>query len=115
MGVNASTPEAQDVGLGAWTADPATGATSGSFVAATLYLAAFYWRQGPGVAAFPARALLPNVVVGSWTLVQMGIYNQDQVGANVPGTLLASTTAALPTAGITSQALTAAATAPATL
>jgi hypothetical protein len=112
MGVNASITEAQDVGLGAWTLDPASCIVSGSFVATTQYLAAFYWRPGPGVATFPSTMLLPNVIVGSWTSLQMGIICMDQVGQNVPGTLLAATVAALPTAGITSQALVSVATAP---
>jgi hypothetical protein len=115
MGVNATVTEAQDLGLAAWTLDPAYCAISGSFVATTQYLASFYWRQGPGVAQFPTTALIPNVIVGSWTQVQMGIICQDQVGANAPGTLLAASVAALPTAGITSQALVPVAAAPATL
>ena len=115
MGVNATVTEAQDVGLGAWTLDPASCIISGSFVATTQYLAAFYWRPGPGVAPFPTTMLLPNVVVGSWTFLQMGIICMDQCGQNAPGTLLASTVNTLPTAGITSQALTAIAAAPAIL
>jgi hypothetical protein len=115
MGVNASVTEAQDVGLGAWTLDPATCIVSGSFVATTQYLASFYWRPGPGVAPFPTKILLPNVIVGSWTLVQTGIICQDQVGQNGPGTLLASCVAVLPTAGLTSTALVPVAAAPAIL
>lgn len=115
MGVNATVTEAQDVGLAAWTLDPAYCAVSGSFVATTQYLAAFYWRGGPGVAPFPSTALVPNVIVGSWTGMQLGVICMDQVGANAPGTLLAASVVALPTAGITSQALVATATAPATL
>ena len=115
MGVNATVTEAQDVGLGAWTLDPAYCAISGSFVATTQYLAAFYWRPGPGVAPFPSRILLPNVIVGSWTLVQTGIICMDQVGQNAPGTLLAASVAVLPTAGLNSQALVNVAAAPAVL
>jgi hypothetical protein len=112
---NATVVEASDLGLGAWTADPAAGITSGSFAAATQYLAAFFWKAEADVAPFPSLVLMPNVIVGSWTLVQFGIICQDQVGQNAPGTLLASSTATLPTAGITTQALAAAATAPAAL
>lgn len=115
MGVNASVTEAQDVGLGAWSLDPAYCIISGSFVATTQYLAAVYWKQGPGVAAFPTTALVPNVIVGSWTQLQLGLICQDQVGANAPGTLLAASVAALPTAGVTSQALVPVAAAPAVL
>lgn len=112
---NATVVEASDLGLGAWTADPGAGITSGSFAAATQYLAAFFWKAEPDVAAFPSLAMLPNVIVGSWTLVQLGIICQDQVGANAPGTLLATSTATLPTAGIFGLALTPTATAPAVL
>jgi hypothetical protein len=112
---NATVVEASDLGLGAWTADPAAGITSGSFVAATQYLAAFFWKAEADVAPFPTLALFPNVVVGSWTLLQAGIIGQDQVGANAPGTLLATSTATLPTAGIFGLALTPTATAPAVL
>jgi hypothetical protein len=116
MGVNASVPEAQDLGLGAWTVDPCCTTLSGSFAAATLYLAAFYWRPGPGVNPFPQSVLIPNVLVGSWSAMQVGIFNQDQVGQNAPGTLLANSTNVIPTAGITVKPLTVvAATAPAVL
>src|SRR5271155_5088357 len=113
MGVYATNTEAADVGLGAWTLDPALCIVSGSFVATTQYLAAFYWKAGPGAALFPSTALIPNVIVGSWTFMQLGIICMDQVGANAPGTLLAASVNTLPTAGITSQALVATATAPA--
>ena len=116
MPFNATVVEATDVGLGAWTLDPASCIISGSFVATHIYLASFYWKTGdPSVAAFPTRVLLPNVIVGSWTLVSVGIINQDQCGANAPGTVLASCVAVLPTAGITSVALVPIAAAPAVL
>jgi hypothetical protein len=115
MGVNCSTIEAQDVGLGAWSLDPANCIISGSFVATTQYLASIYWRPGPGVAPFPTTALVPNVIVGSWTFMQLGLICQDQCGQNAPGTLLAASVNTLPTAGITSQALVAVAAAPAVL
>jgi len=112
MAYSATVTEASDVGLGAWTLDPATCIISGSFVAATQYLASIYWRPEPDSAPFPTRILLPNVVVGSWTLVQAGIICQDQVGPNVPGTLLASCVAVLPVAGLNSLALVPVAAAP---
>jgi hypothetical protein len=113
---NATVVEASDLGLGAWTVDPASCIVSGSFVAATQYLASFFWKPDAASSApFPTQVLVPNVVVGSWTLAQYGILCQDQVGANVPGTLLANTTAALPTAGIDSLTLTPVTGAPAVL
>jgi hypothetical protein len=112
----AAVPEATDLGLGAWTDDPTTGTISGSFVAATLYLAAFYWKAEADVTPFPTVVLIPNVIVGSWTALQTGIFCQDQLGANAPGALLANSAAVLPTAGITVSNLTVvAATAPAAL
>jgi hypothetical protein len=115
MGVNATVTEAQDVGLGAWTLDPAYCTTSGSFTATTQYLAAFYWRPGPGVAPFPSTILIPGVVVGSWTKISAGIICMDQCGQNAPGTLLTSGAQASPAAGINVVALTAIAAAPAVL
>ena len=115
MGVNASVTEAQDVGLAAWSLDPAYCAVSGSFVATTQYLAGFYWRPGPGVAPFPSRILFPNVIVGSWTLLACGIICMDQCGQNAPGTLLTTNTPVLPTAGLTTIAIAPAAAAPAAL
>jgi hypothetical protein len=113
---NATVVEASDLGLGAWTVDPASCIVSGSFVAATQYLASFFWKPDAASSApFPTVVLVPNIVVGSWTLAQFGIICQDQVGANVPGTLLASSTATLPVVGIWSQVLTPAAAAPAIL
>jgi len=115
LAYNAGVTECFDVGLGAWTLDPAACIISGSFVATTQYLASFYWRPEFDVAPFPTQILLPNVVVGSWTLVQTGIICQDQCGQNAPGTLLASCVAVLPTAGLTSTTIVPVATAPAVL
>jgi hypothetical protein len=115
MGTFATTTEAADVGLAAWTLDPASCIVSGSFVATTQYLAAVYYKPQPGAAPFPTKILLPNVIVGSWTLVQTGLICMDQVGANAPGTLLASCVAVLPTAGLTSTTLVPVAAAPAQL
>lgn len=116
MAYNATVPEASDLGLGAWTQDPAAGTVSGSFAQTVLYLAAFFWKVEPDVSPFPTVVLIPNVIVGSWTFLQTGIFCQDQCGQNAPGTLLANSAAVLPTAGITvSQLTTVAATAPAAL
>jgi hypothetical protein len=112
---NATVPEAADVGVSAWSVDPATTITSGSFVAATQYLAAVYYRPDPYTAPLPSKFLLPGVVVGSWTLAQLGLVCMDQCGQNAPGTLLGSSTAALPTAGITVQGINWVAAAPAAL
>jgi hypothetical protein len=113
---NAAVPEATDFGLGAWTLDPATCIVSGSFVATSWYLASFVWKTGDlSVAPFPTRILIPNVIVGSWTLLQVGIVNQDPVGNNAAGTVLASSTPTLPTAGVTSQVITPIAAAPSVL
>ena len=114
MPYNAAVPEATDFGLGAWTLDPATCIVSGSFVAASWYLSSFVWKTGDlSVAPFPSRIIIPNVVIGSWTLIQVGIVNQDQVGANAPGTILAASAATLPvTNTANSLAIVPAATAP---
>lgn len=112
---NAGVTEAMDLGLAAWTLDPAYCAISGSFVATTQYLAGVYYRPEYDSAPFPTTILVPNVIVGSWTQMQLGLICMDQCGQNAPGTLLAASAAALPTAGITSQAIVPVATAPATL
>jgi hypothetical protein len=115
VGLFATTPEAADVGLAAWTLDPASCIVSGSFVATTQYLAAVYYKPQPGSPPFPTKIIVPNVIVGSWTLMQLGLVCMDQVGANNPGTLLAASVAALPTAGQTVQTIVPIAAAPAVL
>lgn len=115
MGFNATNTEAADLGLAAWTLDPAYCVTSGSFVAANQYLAAVYYKPEFDSAPLPSKFLVPGVVVGSWSLMQLGLICMDQCGQNVPGTLLGSSTAALPTAGITVQTINWGTTAPSAL
>ena len=113
--LNATVPEAADVGLAAWTVDPASAIISASLLTTVQYLAAVYYRPEADTAPLPSKVLVPNVVVGSWTFFQWALINMDQVGQNAPGTILAVTPNILPVAGLNTLALTYAAVAPATL
>jgi hypothetical protein len=109
---NATVPEASDLGLCGWTIDPATAIISGSFAAAVQYLAAVYYKPEFDTPPLPQRIFVPNVIVGSWTAMQLGLINMDQLGANNPGTVLAIDNNAVPVAGLNARALTYAAAAP---
>ena len=112
--LNACVPESADVGLAAWTVDPATAIISASFATTVQYLAAVYYRPANDTAPLPSKVLIPNVIVGSWTNIQAALINIDQLGANSPGVTLAITAAVqAAAAGLNTLALTWAAAAPA--
>jgi hypothetical protein len=114
--LNACVPESADVGLAAWTVDPATAIISASFATTVQYLAAVYYRPANDTAPLPSKVLIPNVIVGSWTNIQAALINIDQLGANSPGVTLAITAAVqAAAAGLNTLALTWAAAAPAVL
>lgn len=117
MPFNAAVPEATDLGLGAWTLDPATCIVSAGLATTVQYLAQFFWKASdPAVSPLPSRIIVPNGIVGTSSAFQVGIIAIDQVGANAPGTLLASSAAAgTISAGLNSFALTWIAAAPAVL
>jgi hypothetical protein len=112
---NATVPEAADVGLAAWTVDPASAIISASLLTTVQYLAAVYYKPEFDTSPLPTKVLVPNVVVGSWTFFQWAVINMDQVGANNPGVVLATTTNILPVAGLNTLTLTWNSSAPASL
>lgn len=94
MGYNASVPEACDVGLAAWSIDPATTIVSAALATGVQYLASVYYKPEFDVPPLPQNIFVPNGVVGTSTAFQVGLVNQDQVGPNAAGTVLASSPAA---------------------
>lgn len=116
MPFNATVTEPADLGLAAWSLDPAACIVSQALASTTQYLAGVYYRPDPATSPLPTRVLFPNGVVGTSSAFQVGLINMDQVGANAPGTLLASSPAAgTLAAGLNSLALTYIAAAPAAL
>lgn len=116
MPFNACVPEACDLGLAAWSLDPATAIVSAALATTVQYLAAVYYRPDFATAPLPSRILVPNVVVGTSSAFQAGLICMDQVGQNAPGTLLASSPAAgTASAGLNALVLTYVAAAPAAL
>lgn len=114
--LNATLTEPADLGLAGWSLDPAACIVSAALATTVQYLAAVYYRPAINTAPLPSRILVPNGVVGTSTAFQVGLINMDQVGANVPGTLLASSPAAgTIAAGLNSFALAYVAAAPAAL
>jgi hypothetical protein len=114
---NATVVESSDLGLWAWSLDPAAAIVSAALATTVQYLAAVYYRPDPATAPLPTRVLLPNGVAGTSTILQAALINMDQVGANAPGTVLATSpaTGTAAAAGLNSLPLTYAATAPASL
>lgn len=94
MAYNACVPEAVDVGLAAWTIDPATCIVSTALATTVVYLSSIYYKPEFDIAPQPPNIYVPNGVVGTSSAFQVGLYTQDAVGANVAGTLLASSPAA---------------------
>lgn len=116
MPYNATVTEPADLGLAAWSLDPAACIVSAALATTVQYLAAVYYRPDVATAPLPSRVLFPNGVVGTSSAFQAGLICMDQVGQNAPGTLLASSPAAgTLAAGLNSLALTWIANAPAQL
>ena len=92
--LNSTVTEPADLGLGAWSLDPAHCIVSAGLATTVQYLAAVYYRPAPNTAPLPTKVVVPNGVVGTSTAFQVGLITQDQLGANGPGTLLASSPAA---------------------
>lgn len=116
MPFNATVTEAADLGLAGWSLDPAACIVSQPLATTVQYLAAVYYRPDFATAPLPSKILFPNGIVGTSTAFQVGLINMDQVGANAPGTLLASSPAAgTISAGLNSLTLTYIAAAPAML
>lgn len=116
MAFNSSAIEAVDLGLAAWSVDPATTIVSTAFATTVVYLASVYYKPEFDVAPQPANIYVPNGVVGTSAAFQVGLYNQDLVGTNVAGTLLASSSAVgTISAGLNKYVLTYIAAAPAVL
>lgn len=116
MPYNANVVESSDLGLAAWSLDPAACIVSQAIATTVQYLTAVYYRPDSQTAPLPSRVLFPNGVVGTSSAFQVGLINMDQVGANAPGTLLASSPAAgTLAAGLNSFVLTYIAAAPAAL
>jgi hypothetical protein len=116
MAYNAGNTEPADLGLAAWSLDPAYCVLSAGLATTVQYLAAVYYKPEFDTAPLPSRVLFPNGVVGTSSAFQVGLINMDQVGANTPGTLLASSPAAgTIAAGLNSLALTYIAAAPPSL
>jgi hypothetical protein len=113
---NATITEPADLGIAAWTLDPAACIVSAGLATTVQYLARLDYRPDPNTAPLPTKVLVPNGVVGTSTAFQVGLVCIDQVGANAPGTLLASSPAAgTISAGLNTFALTYIAAAPAFL
>ncbi len=93
MGFNATNTEAADLGLAAWSLDPAACIVSAALATTVQYLAAVYYRPEFDTAPLPTKVLLPNGVAGTSTVIQAAVINMDQLGANAPGTVLATTPA----------------------
>jgi hypothetical protein len=116
MGYNATVVEASDLGLAAWSLDPAACIVSATIATTVQYLASIFYKPEPDVAPLPSKIIFPNGIVASSSAFQVGLINQDQIGANAPGTLLASSPAAgTLSAGLNLFTLTYIAAAPAAL
>jgi len=113
---NACVTEAVDVGLAAWTLDPAACIISASFATTVQYLSALYYRAEADSAPLPGNILVPNVVLGSWTNIQAALITMDPIGPLAAGFILAISPAVnAGAAGLNRLVLTYAATAPAFL
>jgi len=86
---NACVTEAIDVGLAAWTLDPAACIISASFATTVQYLAGLYYRDEPDSPPVPGNILVPNVVLGSWTNIQAALITMDPIGPLAAGYILA--------------------------
>lgn len=117
MGNNATVTEASDLGLAAWSLDPAYCINSAALATTVQYLAAIYYKPQSNVAPLPGKVFIPGGVAGTSTIIQAALINMDQLGANAPGTVLATSPASgtAMVAGLNSLPLTYAAVAPAAL
>jgi hypothetical protein len=104
---NACVPEACDLGLAAWTLDPATAIVSTALATTVQYLAGLYYKPEYDTPPLPSRIFVPNGIVGTSTAFQVGLITMDPVAGNPAGTLLASSPAAgTLSAGLNAFALT---------
>ena len=101
MARNATVPEASDLGLAAWTMDPATTIVSTALATTVIYLAMLFYRPEFDVAPLPGTVYFPNGVVGTSSAFQVGLVNvlpipaqSGTAGTLAAGTLLASSAAA---------------------
>jgi hypothetical protein len=116
MPYNATITEPADLGVAAWSLDPAACIVSAGLATTVQYLARVDYKPDIATAPLPSKIIVPNGVVGTSTAFQVGLINIDQLGANAPGTLLASSPAAgTISAGLNTFALTYIAAAPAAL
>lgn len=115
--LNATVTEPADLGMAAWSLDPAACIVSAALATTVQYLAAVYYRPAWNTAPLPSKVLLPNGVAGTSTILQAALINMDQVGANAPGTVLATSpaTGTAAAAGLNTLPLTYIAAAPPTL
>lgn len=116
MGYNSCAVEAVDVGLAAWTLDPASAIISGSFATTVNYLAAVYYRPEFDLPPLPQNIWVPNVVLGSWTNIQAALICMDNVAGLGAGYIAATSPAVnAGAAGLNKLVLTYAAAFPAVL
>ncbi len=94
MAYNANVVEASDLGLAAWSLDPAACIVSIALATTVQYLAAVYFKPDSAVAPRPSKVIIPNGVVGTSTIFQCAVINMDQLEGFAPGTVLATTPAA---------------------
>jgi hypothetical protein len=115
--LNATVTEPADLGMSAWSLDPAACIVSAGLATTVQYLAAVYYRPSVATSPLPSKVLLPNGVAGTSTILQAALINMDQVGQNAPGTVLATSPASgtAAAAGLNTLPLTYAAVAPAAL
>lgn len=116
MPYNATITEPADLGVAAWSLDPAACIVSTGLATTVQYLARVDYKADAATSPLPTKVLFPNGVVGTSSAFQVGLICIDQVAANAPGTLLASSPAAgTLSAGLNSLTLTYIAAAPAAL
>jgi hypothetical protein len=101
MAYNATTPEAANLGLAAWTMDPATAIVSQAFATTVIYLSMLWYKPEFDVSPLPLNVFLPNGVAGTSSAFQVGLVNVTPISAGAgtggqiaAGTLLASSPAA---------------------
>ena len=94
MAYNASVVEASDLGLAAWSLDPAACIVSAALATTVQYLSAVYYRPDVATAPRPSKVLFPNGVAGTSTIFQVAVINMDQLEGFAPGTVLATSAAA---------------------
>lgn len=93
MAYNANVVEASDLGLAAWSLDPAACIVSAALATTVQYLAAVYFKPDTATAPRPSKVLIPNGVAGTSTIIQVAVINMDQLEGFAPGTVLATSPA----------------------